>query len=266
MGNRLNSIQQETHFKDAILDEVAAVANVAQFASFGPDLGHRFSRVRGFVANHHFDSIISTIQALLDNSPSGSVNIRSFQPNFPKSRTFIYGLKEKEEVVHNLRGLAGEGLYTIVNETVDVEDGGVSGVVLGNFIEFAPKDTPRCVEKPGVASLELTLGLTILEVVYGFSPALSFPPNHRVEFSIHPVRRGVRNEHTIIWEVEEVQETSASSGMAWPNRFSRFLGDKVYGLLVAHALGLPVPFTTVLARNLPPYQFGESSKTGEGDR
>lgn len=257
------SASQGLHFKDAILDSFSAVQNIAQFASFGPDLEPRFSRLRGFEANQKFASLQSTIDTLLELSSDRSVNVRSFHPELPKSGEFVYGLHNTDEVVNIMRSLSEQGLYTIINETIDVEDGGVSGVALGNLIEFAPEDTPRCVEKPGVASLERKVGLVILETIYGFPPALDFSPNQRVEFSIHPIRQGLRKEHTIIWEVEEVQDTSISPSMVWPNRFSKFVGDKVYGLLVAYAMGLPVPLTTVIGRYIPPYQFGESTNTGE---
>ena len=49
--------------------------------------------------------------------------------------------------------LAGEGYLTIVNETIDIHDGGISGVALAGIVEFAPDDTPRAVEQPGVAAL-----------------------------------------------------------------------------------------------------------------
>ena len=52
-----------------------------------------------------------------------------------------------------LKRFSSQGLHTIVNETVDVNDGGVSGVLMHNVLEYSPDDTPRCVEKPGVASL-----------------------------------------------------------------------------------------------------------------
>jgi hypothetical protein len=55
--------------------------------------------------------------------------------------------------------LSLQGLHVIANETIDVHDGGVSGVVLGGTIEFAPDDTPRCVEEPGVTSLPRRWGL-----------------------------------------------------------------------------------------------------------
>ena len=56
-----------------------------------------------------------------------------------------------------MRTLAADGYFTIVNETVDTADGGVSGVVLGDIMEFAPLDTPRGVEKPGASVFRMTL-------------------------------------------------------------------------------------------------------------
>jgi hypothetical protein len=46
------------------------------------------------------------------------------------------------------RSLAMEGYYTIVNETIDVADGGVSGVALGNVIEFLRWTRPEPSRRP----------------------------------------------------------------------------------------------------------------------
>ena len=46
-------------------------------------------------------------------------------------------------------------------------------------------------------------GMRLLETVYGFRPDLPPRPELRVEFTIHPLRRGHRHEHTVLWEVEE---------------------------------------------------------------
>jgi hypothetical protein len=250
-------------FKDSVLDHLASIANVAQFVSFSPSLEMRYSQVRGFEPNHLFASLSDAITSLINQATEKSVNIRSFAPERPESREFVYGLRDPGEVIIKIRQLADQGLYTIVNETIDVNDGGVSGVLLGNLIEFAPQDTPRCVEKPGVASLPREFGLRLLETVYGFRPDLDFPHIERVEFSLHPVRRGVRNGHTIVWQVEEVGSHADSTEIRWPNRFSKFIGDKAFGLLIAHMLESPVPKTTVFPRWLPPFQFGSPTGTGE---
>jgi len=39
-----------------------------------------------------------------------------------------------------VRNMSAEGLFVIANETVDVSDGGVSGVIQGGVAEFAPDD------------------------------------------------------------------------------------------------------------------------------
>ncbi len=249
--------------KDTVLDRLSAVANVAQFVSFAPDLRQRYSRVRGYAPNHRFHSSEEATVALLAASPEGSVNVRSYTPERPKSREFVYGVRSAADAARHIRRLAGEGLYMIANETIDVHDGGVSGVIFGNLIEFAPGDTPRCVEKSGTVAFSRSLGLRVLETVYGFRPALDFDPRVRVEFSLHPMRRGVRQDHTIVWEMESFTSTPAVPPVRWPNHFSRLLGDKAFGLLIADALGLPVPATTVIARAVPPVRFGRPAGTGE---
>jgi hypothetical protein len=250
-------------YKDSILDELAGSANVAQFISFDPMLSQRFSRIHGYPPNHRFESITSALSALLKASPERLVNIRSYHPVDPKNRPFLKRLDRIEDVEEKLRGLAATGLYTIVNETVDEHDGGVSGVVLGEVLEFAPDDTPRCVDAPDVAILPRVAGLRLLESVYGFKPALDYEPRWRVEFSIHPLRRGYRNDHTMVWERHEDDPSGLSPAARWPNRFSRMIGDKVFGLLVADTLGLPVPATTVISRRVAPFRFGRATGTRE---
>jgi hypothetical protein len=251
------------HYKDAVLDQLAARANVAQFVSYDPALRQRYSRLFGFEANHVFSVLGEALHTLLNGSIERSVNVRSYDPASAKSREFVYGIRSVEGAEAAVRRLAGEGLHTIVNETIDVHDGGVSGVAIGNLIEFAPDDTPRCVEKPGTASLPRDLGLRLLETVYGFRPSLEFPSTTRVEFSIHPLRRGVRGEHTIVWELEDVGEISSSKDLSWPNLFSRKIGDKAFGLLIANLIGLPVPLTLVISRDIAPFEFGKPTGAAE---
>lgn len=251
------------HHKDEILDRLARDANVAQFISFDPTVTQRFAWVHGHEPNTRFASVESAVAAILAAAPERSVNVRSFEPMNPKSREFIYGLKDAGEVVGHLRRLAAEGLYTIVNETVDVNDGGVSGVAHGAVVEFAPGDTPRAVEKPGTAALERGMALRAFEAVYGFRPALPERPELRVEFSIHPLRRGYRHDHTIVWEEEELPGGPTEAHTTWPNLFSRMLGDKAFGLLVAWLTGLPVPLGTVFPRRLAAFSFGEPTGIAE---
>lgn len=255
----------DKNLKDAVLDGLASMGNIAQFVSFAPgdSVSQRFCRIAGVEPNHRFPRAEEAVAALLERSPDRTVNVRSFRPEHPKGGPFLYGLSTVPEVLAALRGNASEGRYSIVNETVDVNDGGVSGVALGQAIEFAPHDTPKCVDKPGVCSLPRPVGLRMPQTVYGFEPQIDFGADVRVEFSIHPRRRGLWGEHTIIWELERIAQPVASPGITWPNNFSRTIGDKVFGLLVADALGLPVPRTTVVARAVAPFTFGRETGSGE---
>ena len=108
----------------------------------------------------------------------------------PRSRDFHYAIADAENAVALAERLNAEGMFVIANETVDVADGGVSGVIQGGVLEFAPDDTPRCVEKEGAASLPVGWGLGLLKIVYGFKPDLVDAGRGRLEFSIHPKPRG----------------------------------------------------------------------------
>ena len=84
-------------------------------------------------------------------------------------------------------------------------------------MEFAPDDTPRCVEKPGVASLPFNHGMQILRTVYGFAPELEARDGDRTEFSIHPRARGWRCGHTLLWEHEAGVDPAPAASSRWPN-------------------------------------------------
>jgi hypothetical protein len=251
--------------KDESLDRLAEWINVAQFVSFSPKgTPHQeYSRVAGYSANHHFRDLRKALEALFRASSDHSVNVRSFMPERPLSREFIYGLKSLDDAVASVERLTAEGLNTIVNETIDVTDGGVSGVLMGEVLEFAPDDTPRCVEKPGVASLPRSWGISLLSTVYRFSPDLDVPWASRLEFSLHPRPRGWRQTHTLGWEYDRVDLPNFEPKLIWPNRFSRMIGDKVFGLLVAHHAGLPVPRTIVINRRVAPFTFGRETGSSE---
>ena len=253
--------------KDEILNSLAATANVAQFVGFRPTgtgaLAQSYSRVSGFDANHRFATVRDAVAALLASSSDNMVNVRSYEPSSPRSKEFVYGLKDVDEVLAVLERLGALELHLILNETIDIHDGGVSGVVQGQVVEFAPDDTPRCVEKPGVASLPLSIALQVLRTVYGFAPDLNFPDNARAEFSLHPKPRGYNQKHTILWEYENTDAGFLPAAFSWPNNFSRHLGDKAFGLMIASALGMPVPKTTVIGRRTAPFTFGQETGSYE---
>jgi len=195
-------LSKTLHFKDEILDRVARTANVAQFVSFGPGSPPplRYSRMTSGLPQGA--SPDDAIRELLARASDGSVNVRSFDPAQPRGHDFVYGITDPAEASETVQRLAASGLFTIVNETIDIHDGGVSGVVAGDVIEFAPEDTPRAVDKPGIARMPRELGARLLGTVYGFEPDLDFPPDVRVEFSLHPRQRGNRQTHTLVWEEE----------------------------------------------------------------
>jgi hypothetical protein len=252
--------------KDEMLRRLAEHANVAQFLSFGPgqELRQRHSCVRGHPPDHRFATPGDGVDALLALSAGGSVNVRSFQAGAPRGGPFTYGLTRRDDVLAVLRARAAAGLHTIANETVDIDDGGVSGVALGGMVEFAPGDTPRSVERPGTVALGHGAALALLRTVYGFTPDLDDRPGERVEFSVHPLVAGVRQTHTILWETGPADPAALTPRrLTWPNRFSRLLGDKAFGLLVADLLGLPVPATTVVGRRVAPFRLGRPTGGGE---
>lgn len=248
--------------KDEQLVEVARLGNVAQFVSFDPAGQPRHARIAGVSEDQDFGSVDEAIATLLRASPDGSVNVRAYSPASPRGNEFLYGLARVDEAAAHVRRLANAGLFTIVNETVDVDDGGVSGVALGDLVEFLPGDTPRGVEKPGVAQLARATAMRILATVYGVAPELP-PGDGRVEFSLHPLRRGYRHGHTIVWEVDASAKSSAVPPPHWPNRFSTMIGDKVFGLLVAETLGAAVPRATVISRSVAPFVFGAPTGADE---
>jgi hypothetical protein len=254
------------HFrKDESLDRLADVTNVAQFVSFTPGMLPRqaYARVLGLPPNHRFSNLHEAIGALMAQSPERTLNVRSFAPNDPKSHEFLYGLASVDDVESAVVRIAGSGLNVIVNETVDVKDGGVSGVVQGGVIEFAPDDTPRCVEKPGTASLPEELGQRILSTVYRIPVALPARKDQRLEFTIHPKPRGWKHTHILGWELEDIAPAFMKPAYVWPNHFSRLLGDKAFGLLLGWSIGLLVPRTTVIGRRVAPFSFGDETRSAE---
>lgn len=236
------------------------LGNIAQYISVEPNGKIKHIQISNYLKEE--DDLKELITSLLKSSRSGAVNIRSFSPSIMKGNKLVYNKKicDIEEIIFQVKQNCSEGKYSIINENIDIYDGGVSGVVLGDIIEFAPKDTPKCVDKEGVCLLEKKLGYHVLKTVYGFQPEINFGSEYRVEFSIHPNREGVKQTHTIVWEYELFENIEHNFKINWPNTFSKFIGDKTFGLIIADYLGLNVPFTTVISREVAPFTFGK--KTG----
>lgn len=233
--------------------------NIARYVSIAPDMSIRYVNIDADYV--YKGNLKNCILDLIESSNSKSVNIRSFSLESMKGHSLVYGKQDYEidEILNVIQKNCNENKYSIINETIDVNDGGVSGVILGNIIEFAPNDTPKCVEKPDICFLEKNMGMHLLKTVYGFEPDCDFGESYRVEFSLHPHREGLRKSHTIIWEYEKFEEYEYDIKIKWPNKFSRFIGDKPFGLIIADYLGFNVPYTTVISRNVPPFSFGQET-------
>jgi hypothetical protein len=252
--------------KDEILDRLAARMNVAQFVAFAPsERGpvQTYSRILGEPPNVRFATLEDTIARLYRGSPERKLNIRSYTPSEPRSREFRVGIGSVDAVVESVNTFVSDGLHIIVNESVDLYDGGVSGVAQGGIAEFSPHDTPRCVERAGVVSLPLSWFVRMVETVYEFRPDLEVGHRGRLEFSVHPRPRGWRQTKLICWEMEDgVERTSIDPLIRWPNRFSQVVGDKAYGLLMAWLAGFSVPLTTVFNRQISQrFSFGIDTGT-----
>lgn len=233
--------------------------NIARYVSVAPDMSVRYVNIDADYV--YKGNLKNCILDLIEASNSKSVNIRSFSIESMKGHSLVYGKQANEidEIIDVIQKNCNENKYSIINETIDVNDGGVSGVILGNIIEFAPNDTPKCVEKPDICFLEKNMGMYLLKTVYGFEPECDFDENYRVEFSLHPHREGLCKSHTIIWEYEKFEEYEYDIKIKWPNKFSHFIGDKAFGLIIADYLGFNVPYTTVISRNVPPFSFGQET-------
>jgi hypothetical protein len=259
---------RKEQMKDEKLDFLITneIANIAQFISFEPNssLRPRFVHINNF-NNQEKLSNRDIIEKLILSAPSKSVNIRSFSKETMKGNRLVFnkGIDDIDEILNIIKENSTSNKYSIVNENIDIKDSGVSGVMLGDVIEFSPEDTPKCVDKAGICSLPREIGFKILLKVYGFLPDANFDPNYRIEFSIHPSRQGVRREHTIVWEYEHYEKVDYKRKISWPNNFSKFIGDKVFGLLIADSLGVMVPKTTVISRKIAPFSFGTSTGLNE---
>lgn len=231
--------------------------NVARFVSLEPGREARIRHECISVNHPRCSEPRDAIAALL--GIAGSVNVRAFRNDLGTGGPFSYGITHLEDVLTVVQQRAVEGFYTIVNETIDIHDGGVSGVALGGIVEFAADDTPRVVEHGDACALTRPIAFELLNRVYGFTPDIPDQTDQRVEFSVHPRRVGLRGGHTLLWEIDDVEPVILQPRTAWPNRYSRFLGDKLFGLLLADSLGLNVPRTTVISRRVAPFTFGSDT-------
>ncbi|MDO8571179.1 MAG: hypothetical protein Q7R79_00680 [bacterium] len=245
--------------------------NVASFVSFGPDGKQRFCRVRGFHPHKLFTDYESAVRAMYATGYIDLVNVRTFLPEKPDGNPFFlgvkHGFKDPSVVARFVAEHIQKGFHVIINEDVPVDDGGFSGVVMGDTVEFAACETPRCVDRDDpipCAKLSLKLTRRLVSHVYGCNFILPFSPAHRVEFSVHPGPVGYFGTKIIIWQAEDMLAPSEVATPMWPNRYSVHMGDKAFGLLMAWLHDFPVPHTQVFGRVIPPFSFGDEVHSGEG--
>ncbi len=89
-----------TLHKDLALDRLAEHGNVAQFVAFRPGsdgLAQSTSRIAGLPANTHFADPAEAVATLLEKSAERAVNIRSYLPDDPRSREFVYKIESLPE-------------------------------------------------------------------------------------------------------------------------------------------------------------------------
>src|SRR5690348_4561767 len=95
--------------KDEILDHLASRGNVAQFVGFRPNKASQpaqsFLRIAGHEPNEHFFNPHEAIDALFAASGESKVNVRSYLPEDPRSREFVYGLDTVDSAVAVVRRL-----------------------------------------------------------------------------------------------------------------------------------------------------------------
>lgn len=240
--------------------------NVGQFVSYGPDLAQRHSVIREIQIGYTFSGIARSVATLLETG-APAVNIRTYKPDSLKGNPFPKGLTDPHVVEKMVRGFAAQGFYTIVNENINIFDGGFSGVLHGDLMEVAPGATPRCVEefdKGECMCLPREVGFSLILTVYHFHFHSPFTKASRVEFSVHPHRVGYLRDFIVFWEENEPDRIlPAAPKLSWPNRFSEAIGNKTYGLLMADLARMPVPFTMVTPRMIGQFAFGTPIHAGE---
>lgn len=264
--------------KITVLQALAkAGVNVAQFVGWKPDGKKLACLIRGVEPTYRFASIEEAIQALMDRGGlvrrKGEalplVNIRTDLPNKHEGNDFLMGEKMQwqsvVEIADTVRTYLRRGLFVTVNENIPVRDGGVSGVVAGNRAEFAPCDTPRCVDKPGCAVMSRRLMDQVIQTVYGQRIGFPYSDDHRIEFTVSPGPIGYRRHRYVVWEESPLdgKVVPAPPQHRWPNRLSMTVGDKGYGLMMADLHRLPVPWSRVESRIIPPFEFGEPTGSSE---
>lgn len=256
--------------KDERLHRLSKKYNVARFASFGPE-GRRFcdfgnlpwpssfeggKRKKDFLRPDLYDAAKKLIEI------AGSLNIRSFREEQADGNPLVMGVTDAIDAVTKAQELIGQGYYVILNENIRRDGLMVSGVIQKKYVEFAPDDIPRCVEKKACSSLPVAFASRMLSVFLGV-PVILPVAKGRLEFSAYPDRLGTKDGHVLFWEEGDGAKTQMR--IRQPDAFSMHIGDKTWGLLFADSLrheDIRVPRCSVFLRGVefPVMQFG----TGAG--
>ena len=250
--------------KDKVLADIVKKrsGNIARFVSFAPD-----GKVgQSFIAQGHPSKPKNEAEAAEQLMLAGatSVNIRSFFKDKPDGNPFEIGLSDPRKVREIAAGFREQGMHVIINENLSLGNGSISGVLSpGNLAEFSANDSPRCVEKPGTCSMSKEMLRKFIETVYGRPFEVPFPRHYRVEFSQYPSPVGYLNDYTIIWQAEKTKNRKyqQSAIPVWPNKVSQRLGDKAFGLVMAHIAGERVPYVTINSRYFPLIKFGRHTNS-----
>lgn len=249
------------------------LVNVAQFFSVSPvvedctmddfmRMRAKCRRIKPSINNVEDTRIVELVDTLLSQSNSGKVSIRTFTRDQSSGNPLKLGLSNRDEILNILYKNSIDGYYSIVNEYIDICDGGVSGVICNDVIEFSPNDTPRCVEKDGVCRLPARIGIKMLRIIYGVNIGFLWKKNKRIEFSIHTKKIGYLDKLYTVWEITDTNEfdENIKVPIMYPNNFSKHIGNKTFGLILAHILGLNVPSGIVINRNIRPFTLTTNPK------
>ncbi len=257
--------------KDERLHElITRGINVAQFVSFGPPDKIRFHGICGLGQSQAPATVESAVETIFQSSFLGSIDIRTFLAHKPDGNPFEKDIKTTGAALQLVRKFLGEGYFVIVSERIPIEGSGrFGGVLLGDIIQGAANETPRCVdnfELPlPVLSLSRRMGLELLQLIYGCVLQFPFAKEDRIEFSVHTGPVGYYRKPQLIWQVDQYpgEQVPGAPAPFWPNRISEDMGDKPYGLVMAHLHGLLVPKTSVIGRVFPQFTFGRHTHSGE---
>lgn len=228
--------------KDSVLKKLSKEWDVANFVSVSP-----MGEVRASNLSLLTEDLETDLKRILEESPRHLVNVRSFCTDAENIKTeFVLGLGDIGDILRQVEKNCENGLYSIVNENIDPCDGGVSGVLHGDIIEFVTNGTPRDVEKgEKVISLGKAIGIKMLEQYYDvdLERLRSLPMNSRIEFAI------TRDKRLLVWEVKQLPNQGLARKKMDLNVDSLFvetIREKVFGLLLVNALRLNVVESTVV--------------------